>query len=185
MAPARATQHLLDQGYRRIACVTGPSDRTTATDRLAGYTKAIREWGIALDEGLVRHADFKEAGGYEEAYALLTTTEPPDAFFVTNNQMTLGALAAIAALELNVPEDVGVVGFDDPAWAPLLRPPLTAIAQPAYEMGATAARLLEGRAAGDDQPPRLVVIRADLVVRGTSLRRAPEAQEARPNTVAF
>ena len=166
----RATSHLLDQGYRRIACITGPADHTTATDRLAGYRGALAARGVAVDDALIRHADFKQSGGYVAAYDLFSSAARADAVFVANNLMTLGTLDAIAQLGLAVPDEVGVVGFDDTAWATLMHPPLTAVAQPAYEMGVAAAGLLAQRIADDDGPPRRIVMPTELRVRASSLR---------------
>ena len=165
----QATTHLLDQGFRKIACITGPTDHSTAIGRTAGYQRAMAE-RLRDGAGLVRYADFKQAGGYVAAYGLLSGPIRPDALFVANNEMTLGALEAIEQLGLVAPDDVGVVGFDDPPWASLLRPRLTAVSQPSYDMGIAAAGMLASRIRGDDSPPRTVIMRTELHVRGSSLR---------------
>lgn len=169
----QATRHLFGQGYRRIACITGPADRTTATDRLGGYLRAHAEAGVDIDEALVRHSDFRQGGGYTAAYELLTSPRPPDALFVANNLMTIGALEAATQLRRRLPDDLGIVGFDDMPWAPLLSAPLSVVAQPAYEMGRTAASLLLKRARGDKGPPIRLVLPVELRVRKTSLRAIP------------
>ncbi len=169
----QATHHLFGQGYRRVACITGPADRTTATDRLAGYVRAHAEAGVDVEDALVRHSDFRQGGGYTAAYELLTAARTPDALFVANNLMTVGALEAVAQLGLRVPEDLGMVGFDDIPLASLLRTPISVVAQPAYDMGRTAASLLLKRAQGDQGPPLRVVLPVELRVRTTSLRRVP------------
>jgi LacI family transcriptional regulator len=166
----QATKHLLLQGYGRIACITGPADRTTASSRLAGYVRAHREAGLPIEDELVRRADFKETGGAQAAENLLALSRPPDALFVTNNQMTLGALDAISRRGLKVPDDLGIVGFDDPPWAGLICPPLTAVAQPAYDIGATAADLLVRRIARASDGPERIVLPTSLIVRASSVR---------------
>lgn len=173
-----AVRHLIENGYRRIACVTGPPRTSTGADRLAGWEKALRAASLPVDEALVRRADFKESGGFDAAKDLLASPDPPDAFFVANNLMTVGVLAALREAGLEVPGDVGVVGFDDMPWAQLLRPALTTVAQPTYELGRRAAALLEGRIGGRDAPPERVVLEPTLVVResargsGAAPRRA-------------
>lgn len=169
----QVTRHLFGQGYRRIACVTGPADRTTATDRLAGYVRAHAEAGVDVEDALVRHSDFRQRGGYTAAYDLLTAARPPDALFVANNLMTIGALEVVAQLGLRLPEDLGVVGFDEIPLASLLRTPVSVVAQPAYEMGRTAANLLLKRAQGDQGPPLRVVLPVEIRVRASSLRPVP------------
>ena len=167
-----ATAHLIEGGYQRIACITGPPRTSTGNDRLEGWRAALAAAGRDAPDALVRRADFKEDGGHAAATELLASAEPPDAFFVANNLMTVGVLAAVAEAGLSVPEDVGVVGFDDMSWARLLRPPLTTVAQPTYELGRVAAELLTRRIAGRDDPPQRVVLEPTLQIRD-SARRTP------------
>jgi LacI family transcriptional regulator len=167
-----ATAHLVEGGYQRIACITGPPRTSTGNDRLKGWRTALKAAGRVMPDTLVRHADFKEGGGHDAAAELLASAEPPDAFFVANNLMTVGVLAAVAEAGLSVPEDVGVVGFDDMSWARLLRPPLTTVAQPTYELGRVAAELLTGRISGRDDPPVRIVLEPILQIRD-SARRVP------------
>ena len=165
-----ATSHLIGQGYDRIACIAGPADRTTSIDRLSGYVRAHTEAGLAIDDSLIRHSDFRQAGGYATTYELLSSPSRPDALFVCNNLMALGALEAAAQLGLRHPEDVGLVTFDEIPLASLLRSPVSVVAQPAYRIGTEAARLLLKRAQGDTAPPRRMVLPVELRVRSSSLR---------------
>jgi LacI family transcriptional regulator len=175
-----AVRHLIENGYRRIACITGPPRTSTGSERLEGWQKAAREAGLAVDESLIRRADFKESGGFEAAADLLSGRDRPDAFFVANNLMTVGALAALREAGLEVPDDVGVVGFDDMPWAQLLRPALTTVAQPTYELGRKAAGLLERRIGGLDAPPERIVLEPTLQVRESALGRGGRAERAKP-----
>jgi LacI family transcriptional regulator len=165
----QATEHLLASGAQRIACITGPERVSTAGERLRGYEVALRAAGREVDPGLVWRADFKEEGGHAAAVSLLTGRRPPDALFVTNNLMTLGALRAVGEVGLEVPDDVLLVGFDDAPWATLIRPQLSVVAQPTYEIGRQAAQLLA--TAGPDVKPRHIVLPTTLRVRGSSTRR--------------
>jgi LacI family transcriptional regulator len=165
-----ATSHLVENGYERIACITGPPRTSTGNDRLEGWRRALAAAGRETPDELVARADFKEEGGHAAAAALLASPAPPDAFFVANNLMTVGVLAAVAEAGLDVPVDVGVVGFDDMSWARLLRPPLTTVAQPTYELGRVAAELLTRRVAGRDDPPQRVVLEPTLKIRESAKR---------------
>jgi len=165
-----ATSHLIGQGYRRIACIAGPADRTTSADRLRGFLRAHAEAGLSANESMIRHSDFRQAGGYTTGYELLTSPVPPDALFVSNNLMAIGALEAAAQLGLRSPDDLGFVAFDEIPLAPLLRSPVSVVAQPAYQIGSEAARLLLKRAQGDPAPPRRIVLPVELRVRASSLR---------------
>jgi LacI family transcriptional regulator len=166
----RATSHLLESGYTRVACITGPMRTSTATQRLAGYRRALKEAGVSYDPLLVRVSDYKEAGGYQATRTLLDAATPPDALFVTNSLMTMGALRCIADAGVQIPQEMGVVGFDDHLWAQLLRPSLSTVAQPTYELGRTAADMLIEQARSPHTPPRTVTLPTELIVRESSTR---------------
>jgi LacI family transcriptional regulator len=166
---ATATRHLIESGYRRIACITGPEGVYTADRRLAGYRTALAEAGIDADETLIRHADFRQEGGRRAMASLLATPTPPDAAFVTNSLMTIGAVECILDHSLELP-DIGVVGFDDVPWS-VIRPSLSTVAQPAYELGRTAAELLNTRMAEPDRDATVVTLPTRLQVRQSSIPR--------------
>jgi LacI family transcriptional regulator len=165
-----ATEHLLESGYRRIGCIAGPTGVSTSTERLAGFRKALRRHGVPDDRALVRRGDYGEVSGYKATNALLDLADPPDALFVANNLMTVGAIRAIHDRGLEFPGDVGLVGFDDSPVAELMRPTITVVSQPVHELGRTAAELLL-----DAQPRRAardIVLAPSLVVRESSRRPA-------------
>jgi LacI family transcriptional regulator len=166
-----ATEHLLAVGYRRVACVTGPRRATTASRRLKGYERAHQAAGISVDPQLVRHADFRQQGGYDAMVSLLALPEPPDAVFVANNLMTVGALAALAERGIGIPDEMGIVGFDDIPWAQLIRPTLSVVKQPSYEVGQTAGHLLLQRIAHPARQPSRVTLPTGLSVGASSSRR--------------
>lgn len=177
-----AVRHLIENGYERIACISGPGSVFTAVERRLGYEQALRAAGYALDRDLVRSVDFREAGGFAAMTELLGLRRPPDAVFVANNLMTLGALRAIMRLGLKVPRDVGVVGFDEVPWAELIQPRLTTVAQPAVEVGREAARMLLARIASPEAETRRRVLPTNLVVRDSSVprRRGPNNPRRSP-----
>ncbi len=168
-----ATAHLLDRGYRRIACITGPQGASTSEERLAGYRAAVqdfrREHPGQVDEadGYTRFADFKAEGGHKAMTDLLTLPSRPDAVFVTNNLMAVGALRALAEAGLSVP-DFGVLSFGEIPWASPLSPELTTVRLPSYDLGWTAASLLQDRIQGRSRPTRTVTLRTELQVRESS-----------------
>jgi LacI family transcriptional regulator len=168
---SEAVSHLLAGGYRRVACITGPLATTTGFRRHAGYCKALSEAGIELDDSLVRVADFRERGGELAMKELLAQAGRPDAVFVTNHLMAIGVLHALADAKLAIPTDIAIVSFDDMSWASLLNPPLTAVAQPAYDLGVESARLLLSRLEGYSGAARQVTLSPSLVVRGSSAPR--------------
>lgn len=162
-----ATRHLLALGHGSVALINGPAEFDVAQEREAGYRDALREAGCAFRADLVAHGDFRQASAQAGMARLLDLEAPARAVLVANNLMTLGALQAIHERALSIPEDVAIVGFDDMPWATSLRPPLTAVAQPAEEMGRKAARLLLERLEDPGQPARRVVLPTRLVIRAS------------------
>lgn len=166
-AAREAVEHLIAAGARRIGVIAGPADVSTAADRLSGYRTAIRLAGLPADADLVARADFRVEGGEAAAHALLSLEPRPDALFVTNNLMMVGALRAIAAAGLAFPADLLLAGFDEMSWAGLA-PPLTLIEQPTYQIGRQAAELLLRRVAGEEFGVQRIVLPATLRVRRSS-----------------
>jgi LacI family transcriptional regulator len=174
-AARAAGQHLIGQGCRRVGFIAGPVQTTTGASRLAGYRAALRAAGRPLDPSLTAYADFRTEGGYVATRQLLRQRRPPDGLLFANNLMTVGGLRAISEAGLAIPDDIAVVGFDDAIWATALRPPLTVVAQPTYEIGQTAAKLLLRRVDGENFPPRRVVLQAELIERASSQRKSGAA----------
>lgn len=168
-----AVRHLAGLGYRRIAIVTGVLSLTTGRERYTGYQMALAAAGLPLDLSLVKEGDFKAESGYRLTRDLWTSSHRPDALFVSNNMMTLGALRALRELAVRVPQQIALVGFDDMPWSGDLYSPLTAVSQPTYELGAEAVNLLLRRLANPASPFRTVMLQPRLIVRescGAALR---------------
>ncbi|ASU79865.1 LacI family transcriptional regulator [Actinopolyspora erythraea] len=170
-AARQATLHLVEQGYRRVGCITGPSGISTAEARLAGYRDGLRAAKLRSSASLVRRCDFKTSGARQAARSLLGQPDPPDALLVANNAIAIGALEALAESGLRPGADVGLVSFDDAPWAKLLDPPLSVVAQPAYDMGTVGAQLLLGRIGGERLEATTTTLSAHLVERGSSSPR--------------
>jgi len=160
-----ATEYLIRLGHRRIGLIAGPTRLTPARERQTGYEKALREHGLKVDKDLIKVGNFKQVSGYAQAVELLTMPNPPTAIFVTNNLMTLGALNAIHDKGFKIPDDISILGFDDLSWAPSLNPPLTAVAQPTYELGRNAAELLFRKISNRDGTPVEINLPPTLIVR--------------------
>jgi LacI family transcriptional regulator len=169
-AARQATAHLIEQGYGRIGCVTGPQGVRTADDRLAGYRDALKAGGQRASARLVRRTEFKAAGAEKAAADLLDQDDRPDALLVANSAMAIGVLAAVRSHGLRAGQDVGLVAFDDVPWAGLVDPPMTVVAQPAYEIGTVAAQLLLARIADNTRTAATTTLGARLIERGSSHR---------------
>lgn len=164
---AAAAAHLIQLGHRRIGFINGPLVLSTARERQSGYEDALRDAGLPIDENLIVHCTFKQSAGCSAMQQLLGLANPPTAVFAGSNLLTLGALQAIHERHLEIPRQIAIVGFDDMPWAISLWPPLTTVAQPAFEAGRTAAELLLGRVREPGSPRRQVVLETRLIVRSS------------------
>jgi len=137
-----ATQYLLDQGHRRIACIGGSPQRTPNARRVAGYFQALAGKGIRPDESVVKRANFTFEGGYAAANELLTQNANISAIFASNDLMAIGTMRSALDQGLRVPDDVSIIGFDNIQVTEYTNPPLTTVDHAMVEMGEKAAEIL-------------------------------------------
>ncbi|MGZ3582168.1 MAG: LacI family DNA-binding transcriptional regulator [Ktedonobacterales bacterium] len=137
-----AVRHLLDLGHTRIGHIQGPSHYQVSLDRYRGYCDALLEAGITPDPELVTRGDFKQPSGRVAGLELLTKSAYPTAIFAGNDEMAYGVLDAAEEVGLHPPRDLAVVGFDDITPSAHVRPALTTIRQPLFEMGRQGIELL-------------------------------------------
>ncbi|MFD2464142.1 LacI family DNA-binding transcriptional regulator [Amycolatopsis samaneae] len=164
-AAGEATTHLLGNGYQRVGCLSGPTGVRTADDRLAGYVDVV-----GGRSALFRRSAYRAEGARLAALDLLDEPAPPDALLVANSTMAIGVLEALAERGLRPGRDVGLVAFDDAPWTTLIDPPLTVVAQPAYDVGRAAADLLLARIGDSTREPATVTLEARLIARHSSRR---------------
>ncbi len=141
-ASMRGVSYLIEQGYKKIAYIAGPMKTGTAQDRLEGYRNALLNHHISYDETMVRRGCYKSQWGYDAIFEFQKDSISFDAAFCGNDLIAIGAIKALKEQGLRVPEDVGILGFDDVYMAQMTTPSLTTIHQPKYEMGYKAAELL-------------------------------------------
>jgi len=173
----RATRYLIGLGHTRIAHIAGPSDHPDAQDRRAGYTRALVEAGLQLDERLIVQGKFTAASGLACVEELLMRGEPFSALFTANDQTAYGAMLGLFNHGYHIPADVSVVGFDDQDLSTYTLPPLTTVHQPISEMGRAAAEGLLRLLDGDE--PALPSFRSELVIRKSAKRVRQDSNERR------
>lgn len=164
-----ATARLVAAGHRRIGFINGPADFPASSGRKRGYEQALAEHGLDLDESLIVTGDWWQESGYDATRTLLSLGKPPSAVFCGNDWMAMGAYDAIRDLGLSIPGDVAVVGFDDRrVIAAHMRPGLSSVALPYYEMGKWAVRYLnDPREAASDEQPRQAVLECPFIERAS------------------
>ncbi|WP_080817546.1 ribose operon transcriptional repressor RbsR [Cronobacter sakazakii] len=163
-----ATRYLIDKGYTRIACVTGPLDKTPARLRLEGYRTAMQRAGLPVAEGYEVIGDFEFAGGLRAMQSLLALPEPPQAVFMGNDAMAVGAYQALYQAGLRIPQDIALVGYDDIELASYMTPPLTTIHQPKDELGELAIDVLIHRMAQPELQQQRLQLTPELMIRGSA-----------------
>lgn len=136
-----ATRHLLSLGHTRIGIITGPLEMMCSKARLDGYRSALDERGIPYDAALVREGDFTTKRGYAQSVSLITQSKPT-AIFAGNDLQAMGAYEAARTMDLKIPSDLSIVGFDDLQMSGFMGPALTTVRQPLFEMSKAATRMV-------------------------------------------
>jgi DNA-binding LacI/PurR family transcriptional regulator len=156
-------------GHRRIGHISNaPFSYTSSRDRLAGYRQALTEAGIVYDSELVHAGAFTDNSSYEPMCRLLQLPDPPSAVFIGSDVVALGAIDAIHSRGLRIPDDISVIGFDDVALGKYLRPALTTVHLPAYDLGRKASEVILQIIHG--QPLHTIQVRlpTELVIRDST-----------------
>ncbi|MFC0527331.1 LacI family DNA-binding transcriptional regulator [Phytohabitans kaempferiae] len=164
-----AARHLLHLGHRRIAAITGPTERLCARARLDGIRAALDAAGVPLEPRLTRTGQwFAFEDGLNHGRELLRLVDPPTAIMCGNDLQALGVYEAARRIGLRIPDDVSVVGFDDISPTLWCGPAMTTVRQPFTEMGATAASLVLALAAGHAPRHERVELATTLIVRDST-----------------
>ena len=143
-----ATERLIKAGRSRIALINGQDGLDNPRDRLRGYKQALASNDFAFDADLVRYGNWEPSSGYSETHHLMDLPNPPDGIFCANDLMAVGCIEALKERGKTVPGDVSVIGFDNRDIAQFLRPPLTTLHLPQFEMGAMAVEMIHDMAGG-------------------------------------
>ncbi|MCP4359773.1 MAG: LacI family transcriptional regulator [Chloroflexi bacterium] len=159
------TQHLIEQGHRRIGFTTRPILKTVSDDRFAGYQQALADAGIPFNSDLVLETIIEEMSGYKAMNAFLDMAEPPTAVFTFYDLMAVNALDAAHDRGRRVPEDVAVAGFDGLRSSLITTPRITTVQQPLTAMGQRSMELLLIRIEDNAQPPVSEIFPVELIVR--------------------
>lgn len=163
-AACRAMGMLLSAGHRRIGIVCGDRSVYTTGRRLAGYGEALAGYGLSVEESLTEYGEYTVQGGYDAMKRLLAANREMTAAFVTNYDMTLGAVMALNEAGIRVPEDLSFIGFDNVQVAQVVKPPLTIVVQPIAKIAETAAEILLSRlAGGGGRAPQIVRLKAEIL----------------------
>lgn len=169
----QATQHLIEQGCRRIVMVTANLNRNVYAQRFKGYKDALYDNGIKFDDKLLLIKDLSEKCGREAALEILKMKSRPDGAFITNDFSAAVCMRTLKEHGIRIPEDIAIVGFNNDAISKIIEPQLTTINYPGIDIGEIAARNLIGHLKGDTNMAHTntIIVKSELIVRQSSLRK--------------
>jgi len=162
-----ATEYLIKKGHKRIALVDGFLYKSPARGRLEGYKKALKKYGIPLDDDLLSVGDIDVKDGYERTKQLLEKGLNFAAIFAYNDMMAFGVMQAIKEKGLRIPEDIGLVGYDDIPFSSLISPSLTTIKLKKQELGIESVKLLLSRINRVHKKTKKIMLEVELKIRET------------------
>ena len=177
MAGYEPTKHLIDLGHKNIAIISGVPEHYTSENRLNGYKKALNENNISINPNYIQNGEYTLEGGYNALIRLSKLETPPTAVFISNYDMTVGAYLAINNLQLKIPEELSVIGFDNFELSNIINPPLSYSEQPLEDMGLAAGKLIFKRIQNDYSdfpqtlcfPPTIHYRKSIIEIKNTSL----------------
>ncbi len=178
-----AACHLLQLGHARIGCITGIPNAAIGRDQVPGFRRAMRDYQIPIEENLVVETHLSADGGHRAGLELLARDDRPTAILARTDRLAVGVMRAAWELSIDIPNELSVIGYDDEPDARFLRPALTTIRQPQYEMGARAAALLFERIENPTRPQRHIIVQPQLIVREST--RAPVTAMRSPAKMAI
>ena len=162
-----ATEYLIKKGHKRIALIDGFLYKSPAKGRLEGYKKALKEYGIPWDDSLISVGDIRMEDGHERTKQMLEKDLYFTAIFAYNDMLAFGAMQAIKEKGLRIPEDIGLVGYDDIPFCSLMDPALTTIRLKKQELGTESVKLLLSRINGNRKIAKKIMLDVDIIARKT------------------
>jgi LacI family transcriptional regulator len=168
-----ATQHLAEQGCKKIMLLTANLKRNVYAQRHRGYTDALFDAGITYEKNMVLVKDLSEASALEAAHEILQMKPRPDGLFVTNDFKAAVCMQELKRHGVRVPEDIAIVGFNNDAISKIIDPQLTTINYPGKDMGEITARNLINHLKGDSNiaTTNRIIVKAELIVRESSIKK--------------
>ena len=171
MGGFRVTQHLIDQGYKKIGHMAGPQNLTTYRERKSGYLEALSKNGLSFDESMIVTTKLTSEDGTAAIQQLMRLPQPPDAIFCGNDTTALSAMIYLRSEGYRIPEDIGIVGFSNEPFSRVVSPSISTIEQPAFLMGQKAAELILNQIENQEKSFTTLVLPTELIIRESSNRK--------------
>ena len=166
-----AVEHLIKNGYRRIAHIAGPKELPFTQKRLQGYLAALKKHNIPGREEWIIYSGFSQESGEKDTYDLLRCRQKPDAIFAANDRKAVGAMIALKNKNIIIGKKMGVIGFSNDPIASVITPTLTTIAVPAFDIGKISCELLFKHITKRNFRPQEITLPGKLIVRESSIKK--------------
>ena len=169
----KATEHLIEQGCKRIAHIGGVRHRNVYSERMNGYVAALKKHGLEVDSNLIVESDrLSSEEGYRIAEFLINLDARPDGVFSANDTAAVSFIKYAKSVGVNVPEEIAVIGFNNDPISTIIDPALSTVSHPAFEMGKlVAAQVLnQGRLPSELIQAQTIMLETDLIIRESTLR---------------
>ena len=167
-AASSAVNHLIENGYTKIATIAGSQNVSSGIERLNGYRLALEQAKLPINPDWIKFGNFTEKDSYIALKSLIEQDNRPDALFIANDAMTIGALRAIRELDIDIPNELAIIGFDELSLANLLQPTLTTIEQATESIGQESLRMLFDRIQRPERIARIIQFPTRINVRESS-----------------
>ena len=165
-----AVEHLIKNGYQKIAYIGGPPGLSFSRDRLGGYSHALKKYKLPMYPEWIIHSEFTQLSGSQDTIQLLNCKNKPDAIFAVNDRKAIGAMVKLKEKNIIIGKEVGVVGFTNDPISAIISPSLTTIEEPALEMGVQSCGLLLRHISRKNFLPKKIVLEGKLIIRESSKR---------------
>ena len=165
-----AVEHLINNGYSKIAHIAGPKGLSFTQKRLNGYLAALEKYDVPFRDEWVIYSGFSQQCGEDDTYRLLQCEEVPDAIFAVNDRKAIGAMIALKNKKIKIGKEMGVVGFTNDPVSTIISPSLTTIAEPAFDIGKKSCELLLKHITKKHFRSEEVILPGTLIVRESSTR---------------
>src|SRR5690606_23642676 len=173
-----AIEHLITQGYHNIAHIAGPEHLDFTRQRLNGYLDALHRYRCSVRKEWIIHSGFSQQDGFRDMEQLLALEQRPDAVFAVNDRKAIGAMLALKKHGIAIGSEIGVIGFTDDPVAEIISPTLTTVAEPAYEIGIQAGKLLIKHITRNPFQSREKVLPGKLIIRESTRKNRNDTYEA-------
>lgn len=160
-----AVEHLIENGYKNIAHITGPENLSFTEKRLQGYKDALSKHNLVVNNEWIIYSEFSQESGEKDTHQLLSLQDKPDGIFAVNDRKAIGAMQCLKKYGIDIGKEIGIIGFTNDPMSSIISPSLTTIAEPAYEIGKLSCELLIKHITKTYFHPEEITLPGKLIVR--------------------